>query len=152
IAAGAAGVWIYLRVGEPFRGYQDAERFVEIPAGAGSRAIGDRLVEAGIVRDALSFRIGLYISGKGRRLEAGEYRFDRAMTPLEVIDKLARGDVYVINLTFPEGLSLSEMAKIFESHGFGTAASFRDAARDASLIRGLDRDAKDLEGYLFPET
>jgi len=152
IAAGASGVWIYRRVGAPFRGYQDAERFVEIPAGAGSRAIGDRLVEAGIVRDAVSFRVGLFISGKGRRLEAGEYRFDRAMTPLEVIDKLARGDVYVINITLPEGLTMTEMGKIFETQGLGRASAFVSAARDPSPIKALDPAARDLEGYLFPET
>ncbi|HEY3044156.1 MAG TPA: endolytic transglycosylase MltG [Vicinamibacterales bacterium] len=152
IAAGAAGVWIYLRVGQPYRGYQGAEQFVEIPAGAGSRTIGDRLVAAGIVRDALSFRVGLYISGKGRRLQAGEYRFDGAMTPIEVIDKLARGDVYVINITFPEGLNAAEMGKIFEMHGLGPASAFVAAARDASPIKTIDPAARDLEGYLFPET
>jgi cell division protein YceG involved in septum cleavage len=56
---------------------------------------------------------------QGRHLKAGEYRFDRAMTPFEVIDKIARGDVYVVNVTFPEGLTIAEMAKIFESHGLG---------------------------------
>jgi len=152
IAAGAAGVWIYLRIGEPYRGYQSTEQFVEIPAGAGSRTIGDRLVEAGIIRDALSFRAGLYISGKGRRLQAGEYRFDRAMTVIEVIDKIARGDVYVINITFPEGLTVAEMAKIFETHGLGPASAFVSAARDPSPIKALDPAARDLEGYLFPET
>ena len=35
------------------------------------------------------------MSGQGRHLKAGEYRFDRAMTPFEVIDKIARGDVFV---------------------------------------------------------
>ena len=59
------------------------------------------------------------MSGQGRHLKAGEYRFDRAMTPLEVIDKIARGDVFVISVTFPEGLTIAEMAKIFESHGLG---------------------------------
>ena len=152
IAAGAAGVWIYLRMGDPYRGYQGAEQFVEIPAGAGSRTIGDRLVEAGIVRDATSFRAGLYISGKGRRLQAGEYRFDRAMTPMEVIDKLARGDVYVINITFPEGLTMAEMGKIFDTHGLGSASAFVMAGRDPSAIKALDPAARDLEGYLFPET
>ena len=152
IAAGAAGVWIYLRMGDPYRGYQDAEQFVEIPAGAGSRTIGDRLVEAGIVRDATSFRVGLYISGKGRHLQAGEYRFDRPMTPMEVIDKLARGDVYVINITFPEGLTMAEMGKIFATHGLGPASAFAMAARDPSSIKALDPAARDLEGYLFPET
>lgn len=152
IAAGAAGVWIYLRMGDPYRGYQGEEQFVEIPAGAGSRTIGDRLVAAGIVRDAISFRAGLYISGKGRRLQAGEYRFDRAMTPMEVIDKLARGDVYVITITFPEGLTMADMGKIFETHGLGPASAFVTAARDSSAIKALDRAARDLEGYLFPET
>jgi UPF0755 protein len=152
IVAGAAGVWIYLGIGEPYRGYQGAEQFIEIPAGTGSRTIGNRLVEAGIVRDALSFRVGLYVSGKGRRLQAGEYRFDRAMTPIEVIDKLARGDVYVINITFPEGLTAAEMGQIFEMHGLGPAADFVAAARDPSPIKALDSAARDLEGYLFPET
>jgi len=152
IAAGAAGVWIYLQVGEPYRGYQGAEQFVEIPAGAGSRTIGDRLVEAGIVRDPLSFRLGIYISGKGRRLQAGEFRFDRPMTPIEVIDKLARGDVYVINITFPEGLTVAEMGRIFDTQGLGPASAFVAAARDPSPIKALDPAARDLEGYLFPET
>lgn len=152
ITAGAAGTWIYLRIGDPYRGYQGAEQFVEIPAGAGSRTIGDRLVQAGIVRDALSFRVGLYISDKGRRLQAGEYRFDRAMTPMEVIDKLARGDVHVVNITFPEGLTMAEMGKIFETHGLGPAPAFVTAARDPSPIETLDPAARDLEGYLFPET
>src|SRR5438105_2726477 len=74
------------------------------------------------------------------------------MTPLAVIDKIARGDVYVINVTFPEGLTIAEMSAIFESHGIGSAASFTDAARNAALIHALDPEAKDLEGYLFPET
>jgi UPF0755 protein len=152
LAAGAAGVWTYLRVGETYRGYQSAEQFVEIPAGASSRTIGDRLVQAGIVRDALAFRIGLYVSGKGRQLQAGEYRFDRAMTPLEVIDKLARGDVYVVNITFPEGLTMAEMGKIFETQGLGPASAFVAAARDPAPIKALDPAARDLEGYLFPET
>jgi UPF0755 protein len=152
LAIGAGGVWIYLRVGESFKGYDTVEQFVEIPAGAGSRSIGDRLVQAGIIRDPLVFRAALYVSGEARRLQAGEYRFDRAMTPLEVVDKLARGDVYVIGITFPEGLTMEEMAKIYETHGLGPASAFLMAARDPAAIKALDPLARDLEGYLFPET
>jgi UPF0755 protein len=60
--------------------------------------------------------------------------------------------VYVVNVTFPEGLTVAEMAKIFESHGLGPASSFVQASRDPAPIRELDPAAKDLEGYLFPET
>jgi UPF0755 protein len=152
IAAAAAAALMYWRVNQPYRGYAQAEQFVEIPQGAGSAGIGERLVSAGVVRDAATFRTALWMSHKGRVLKAGEYRFDRAMTPFEIIDKIARGDVFVITVTFPEGHTIAEMARIVESHGLGPAAAFVQAATDVSLIRDLDPAAKDLEGYLFPET
>jgi UPF0755 protein len=151
VAAVAANV-LYLRVNQPYRGYPGVEVFVDIPQGSGSRAIGERLVAAGVVRDHATFRTALWMSGEGRRLKAGEYRFTEAMKPLEVIGKLARGDVYVITMTFPEGLTAAEMGKIFESHGLGTASDFRDAVKGAEPIRAIDPKAPDLEGYLFPET
>jgi UPF0755 protein len=152
LAASAAAALVYRRVTQPYRGFQGAEQFVDIPPGAGSRGIRERLVAGGVIRDATTFRIALWLSGEGRRLKAGEYRFDREMTPFEVIDKLARGDVYVVNVTFPEGLTVAEMSKIFESHGIGPAAAFVNAAGNAALIHELDPSASDLEGYLFPET
>jgi UPF0755 protein len=149
---GIAGGWFYLRARQSYRGYEGSEQFVEIPPGASSFAIGERLVAGGVVRDLPTYRLTLWLSGQGRRLKAGEYRFDHAMTPLAVIDKIARGDAFVVTLTFPEGLTIAEMAKIFESHGLGPAAAFVEAAQDAALIHDLDPAASNLEGYLFPET
>jgi UPF0755 protein len=152
VLAAAAAAIMYVRVNQPYRGYQAAEQFVELPSGSGSLSIGQRLVASGVVRDMSTFRTALWMSGQGRHLKAGDYRFDRAMTPFDVIDKIARGDVFVIPVTFPEGLTIADMAAIAESHGIGSAASFKEAARNISLVRELDPAAKDLEGYLFPET
>ena len=152
VAAAASAAWVYARVRAPYQGFAGTEQFVEIPQGAGSRTIGDRLVASGVVRDHLTFRVALWLGGQGRHLKAGEYRFDRPMTPAEVIDKMARGDVFVVHLTFPEGLTSFEMAKIFESHGLGAAGSFVDAAKNVSLVQAIDPDATTLEGYLFPDT
>ncbi len=134
IGAGVAAGVMYWRINQPYRGYEGTEQFVELPQGTGSVAIGERLVAAGVVRDTATFRAALWMSHQGRHLRAGEYRFDRAMTPFEIIDKIARGDVFVISVTFPEGLTFAEMAKIFESHGLGTAESFVKAARDPAPI------------------
>src|SRR5438874_1220092 len=117
IAGGAAGALFYNRARQPYRGYSGPEQFVEIPPGATSLAIGERLVATGVIRDMPTYRLMLWLSGQGRHLKAGEYRFDRPMTPLDVVDKIARGDAYVLSVTFPEGLTVAEMAKIFESHG-----------------------------------
>jgi UPF0755 protein len=148
----AAAVWLYWHVNEPYRSYQGSEQFVEIPSGVGSRAIGDQLVAAGVIRDTITYRAALWLTGDARRLKAGEYRFERAMTPVEVIGKLARGDVYFVSVTFPEGLTFREMGKLFEARGVGPASAFEDAASDRSLIRHLDPSARNLEGYLFPDT
>jgi UPF0755 protein len=152
VIAGAAAAVLFFRLGEPYRAYDGTEQFVEIPQGAGSRAIGERLVAGGIVKDPLTFRLALWRSGKARQLKAGEYRFEHAMTAAEVIDKLARGDVYTVSVTFPEGLTILDMAKIYESHGLGTVKAFSEAAKDVTAIRDVDPAADDLEGYLFPET
>ena len=151
VAAGVGGYVVWTRMHQAYRGFT-GERFVEIPQGAGSRAIGRRLSAAGVVPDAWTFRAALRWSGRGRQLQAGEYRFDAAASPLEIVERLARGDVHTVAITFPEGLTLDEMAGIFEMRELGTASDFRAAARDASLIADFDAAAPDLEGYLFPET
>lgn len=140
------------RIHAPFMGYGEAERFVDIPAGTGTAAIGRRLIDAGVVRDGLTLRAALWWTGRSRALQAGEYRFDRPLSAVEVIDRLARGDVYTRNLTLPEGLTIQEMARVYETRGFGPAASFLAAAAESSLVRDLDPGAPDLEGYLFPDT
>ncbi|HYE87148.1 MAG TPA: endolytic transglycosylase MltG [Vicinamibacterales bacterium] len=152
IAAAGLGWWGYSRLVEPYRGYAEPEVFVDIPSGSGPGRIGERLVAAGVVRDAMTFRAALLVSGRARALKAGEYRFNEPMHALDVVDKLARGDVYARLLTFREGLTISEMAQVFEERGFGTAAEFIKAAGNVTLIADLDPAARDLEGYLFPET
>ena len=152
VAVAASGVWAYVNLGRPFKGYEGAEQFVEIPAGRGLSGIGKSLADAGVVRSSETFRLALWLSGSGRRLQAGEYRFDRPLTAAEVVDKLAKGEVYVRAVTFREGLTVREMAVVFETSGFGTAADFIAASKNASLITDLDPEARDLEGYLFPDT
>jgi UPF0755 protein len=152
LVAGAIAAWLYVGVSRPYKGYEGTEQFVDIPAGAGPSSIARRLVDAGVVRDVNSFRVAVWLSRQGRRLQAGEYRFDRAVSAREVVNKIARGDVYVLPITFPEGLTIKQMASLFESKGFGAADTFVRASRNVELIRALDPDAHDLEGYLFPDT
>jgi UPF0755 protein len=146
------GNTVWGRVHEPYKGYDAAEQFVDIPPGTGMAEIRRRLVDAGVVRDDTVLRAALWWTGESRNIRAGEYRFDRPMTPIEVIETLARGDVFTRSITFPEGLTIQEMARIYESREFGTARDFLAAAGDASLIKDLDPAARDLEGYLFPDT
>jgi UPF0755 protein len=151
LAAAVAGVY-YARVDEKYQGYSGSERFVEIAPGTGSRAIGKALVDAGVVRNEWTFRLAVFLTGTQRELKAGEYRFTTPASAKDVARKLARGDVFLRPITFPEGLSLKEMASIYQSRGLGTSAAFLAAARNTSALKALDPAARDLEGYLFPDT
>ncbi len=152
IIGAIVGAVFFQRFNQTYQGYESSEQFVELAPGDGTQVIGRKLVEAGVVRDPVTFRVALLITQTAKRLQAGEYRFDRPLTPIQVVNKLAHGEVYLRAITFPEGLRITEMARIFESRGFGPAATFIAASRDASLVRGLDPGARNLEGYLFPET
>jgi UPF0755 protein len=152
LAGGAAAYVAVSRVNEPFRGYSGDDQLVDIPTGASTRSIGDALIAAGVIRDDITYRLALWLSGNARRLQAGEYRFEGPMNARDVLEKIARGEVDRVAITFPEGLTIKEMSKIFESHGLGSAAAFVKAAGDPSLVRSFDTVARDLEGYVFPDT
>ena len=152
VAAGGAAGMAWTRLQTPYKGYTASEQFLEIPAGAGAAEIRQRLLDGGVVQDGLTLRLALRWTGASRDLKAGEYRFERAMTAVEVVRKLAHGDVYGQRITFPEGLTIRDMAAIYESRGLGRARDFISASRNTALIRDLDAAATDLEGYLFPET
>jgi len=152
VAAGGAFV-VNGRLSRPFKGYESAEQFVDILPGEGPAAIARTLVAGGVVRDRWTFRLALARSGAARRLQAGEYRFDHPMTAAEVVAVLEHGKVFVRSVTFPEGLTIREMGRIFEARGLGSAGAFTAAAREATaLVRDIDPSARDLEGYLFPAT
>src|ERR687897_2360363 len=105
VAAGAI-FFGFSRVNERFKGYGESETFVEVPPGAAPATIGQRLVDAGVVRDPLTFRAAAWLSGHARDLKAGEYQFTQPMSVFAVVDKIAHGDVYGRLVTFREGLTI----------------------------------------------
>lgn len=153
-AIAAAGAWHELtaRLAEPYQGHGEAGVFVEVEPGDSTRIIGGRLARAGVVVDAWTFRLAVWRSGRDRALQAGEYYFDEPLSPADAVLKIAAGDVHLRSITFPEGLTIGEMARIFEDAAFGSSEDFVEAAGRATLVAALDPDAEDLEGYLFPET
>ncbi len=157
VAAGAITAWVTWRdmlhqVSSPYSGITSDSVLIRIQPGTSTSEIAARLVEADVVSSEWLFRFALWRSGRDRELQAGEYLFDVPLSPLDVVEKIADGRVNLRRLTFPEGLTLAEMATIFETEGFGLSGSFIKASQQVGLISDLDPDAIDLEGYLFPET
>jgi len=156
LAAGAAcflAVAAYVWQGnKPYKGFPEGSKIVIIEPGRPARAAADTLQREGIIRSSLIFRLLVRIEGAGGRIHAGEYEFKDALSPMQVLDRLVRGDVMRHRLTIPEGLRMDETADLVAQRGFGDREEFLEAARDPGMISDVDPAAGNLEGYLFPDT
>jgi UPF0755 protein len=126
-------------------------QFVDIAPGTSTLAIGRQLKQAGVLRSG--YELEALKLTRGGTLKAGEYRFDHAATPLEVYDRLHRGDIYTISLVIPEGFNIFDIAGAVQAAGLGSSASFLAAERQhTELISSWNPRATSLEGFLFPDT
>jgi UPF0755 protein len=148
IAAGGVGWLVFTPVGP------QTETFVEIASGSTSSQIGIQLEQAGVIRSRYAF--DLVRIWKRGRLKAGEYRFDRALPVTDVYARIARGDVFTLPVTIPEGSTRFDIAARLAQAGFVNMVNKEDfltaTTKETPLIADLDPQAKSLEGYLFPDT
>jgi len=137
---------------QPYKNYPEDEKFVQITRGAHSPEIAQQLEREGIVRHRALFLAYLKTVKRSGRLQAGEYRFDKALTIPQVADKMIRGLVYYHEVTIPEGFSLFDIAELLEQRGFATRKDFLAGAARSDLIADLAPTVSNLEGFLFPDT
>jgi UPF0755 protein len=146
----AIGGYLYLmnRLSQPWKGFTDPV-LIEFPRGTSTSRMASTLAEKGVIEHPWLFLAARAIR-RGERLQAGEYQFTRAASPLEVYGRIARGDIFYMELLVPEGFNMFDVADAVARLGTMSAGTFLDAARDPSLIHDLDPKAETLEGYLFP--
>ncbi len=153
ILGGAGAGYVAYRLSQPYKGFAEPV-FVEFPHGTGTGAMASVLAEKGVIRDRW-----LFLAARAFRrtnLQAGEYKFEKPASALDVYGRIARGDIFYMELLIPEGYNLFDIAGAIEKLGTKerlpamTPTSFLLAARDPAMIRDLDPKASSLEGYLFP--
>jgi UPF0755 protein len=148
VLAAAGTAWLIFLPAGP-----ENETFVEIAPGSSSNQIAAQLEKAGVVRSRYGF--DLVRLWKRGRLKAGEYRFDHAAPATEVYARIARGDVYTLPVTIPEGSTRFDIATRVAQAGYLNITKEQFLAATVSetpLITDLDPRATSLEGYLFPDT
>ena len=148
----AAAFWfVHLHLSQPFQGFLGETR-VLIVAGDTAADIAVTLENTGVIDSARFFRWHVRSQGDDYFLQKGEYRFREPLSIIEVAAKIHRGEVHYYKVTLPEGLSVEEITKRLAAEGFGEASRYQQLIESPDLISDLDPKAKDLEGYLFPET
>jgi UPF0755 protein len=146
------GLWLHIDLDTPYYGAPSEEVFIEIPKRANSGQIADLLVDAGVLHYRFPFVLYLRYTGLGRRVQAGEYRFAEPAAPRLVAQRLAKGDVTFRSITIPEGLTARETIDLLAKNGFGETGAMERLLLRTDWIKDIDPKARNLEGYLFPET
>lgn len=140
--------WSYLTTVSPGSG----EVIVVISKGTGVRGIGSLLAENGILRYDIRYLVLVHFSGLTTKLQAGEYSIPRGLTPPAVLRLLEKGSTLRHHVTIPEGMTVEQVAAIFEKDGWVKRERFLAIVHDVEFIKKLGIDTPQLEGYLFPET
>lgn len=144
--------WARAELHRPFKGWSGEAASIELEPGLDAQSILERLGKAGVLERPGLALAWLRLRGGSQTLQAGEYRFDQPLSAIEVLERLAHGDILLHPVTIPEGLTLTEIADKLAGDGLGQRDALLAAFRDPAPIRDLDPAAVDLEGYLFPDT
>jgi peptidoglycan lytic transglycosylase G len=125
---------------------------VSIAAGEAFRAISARLQAVGVVRHGWVVRVWARWTGVDHLVQSGEYRFDRPLSPIEVLAMLHLPTAALHRVTIPEGSTVNQVTELLAAAGFGGADQFLCLARDLRFLLSVDAPAGGIEGYLFPDT
>ena len=148
----ASWMWFYSELETPYYGSSASEVFVDIPRGLNAGATANLLARTGIIKHSLPFRVYLRYTNIGRHIQSGEYRFAAAASPKQIAQRLVQGDVFFYSITIPEGLTARETIHLLAKNGLGNESDLEQALLKIHWIRDLSPKARNLEGYLFPET
>ncbi len=151
LGLGVGGVFVWGEITRPYRGFGDRDVFVEVERGMSTAQIAALLAKEGVIRAPWQLQVARLLPPRAV-LQAGEYRFHQPASARDVVERMRRGDIYMVALQVPEGLHLWELAEVVESAGLVTAKEFLTEAKQPDLIRDLVPEATTLEGYLFPST
>ena len=154
LAAGATTYWIYSDLHKPIS-HKKTGQYIEIPKGSSPSSVVKTLASEGIIKHEWPLMLYLKSTGAGTTLRAGEYDFPSPISPLNALARIQRGQRRLDRLTVIEGWTRWDIAramvKIPEMRLSDEAEALK-LMSDVSLIRDLDPAAKNLEGYLYPDT
>ncbi|MCX6703170.1 MAG: endolytic transglycosylase MltG [Candidatus Zambryskibacteria bacterium] len=118
------------------------DTIVSVNRGESLEEITQKFASLRLIRSPFAFRSLVILLGGEKKVTAGDYLMTNKESPLTLAWRIIEGRLGMepIKVTIPEGLNVSEISGILGK---------KLALFDAELFL---REAKDKEGYLFPDT
>jgi UPF0755 protein len=118
--------------------------------GAGLKAVSRQLAAEGVLPEGESLWILARVTGRAPSVQAGTYRLEAALTPLELLDKMARGDVVLAEVRFIEGTTFRQWQQVLFAQPRLRATLGGKSPQDVAKLLGIEQPSP--EGWLFPDT
>ena len=122
----------------------------EIQQGMRLRAAARTIEESGVAIGRLQFEVLARALGRAQDVKAGSYELATAPTPLELLDKLTRGDVTQTDLRFVEGWTFRQVRAALDASPF--VRHDTQGLADAQLLQKIGAPEPHPEGLFFPDT
>jgi UPF0755 protein len=126
-------------------------REFELKSGSGLRSIARQMVHEGVLSEPWRFTLMARVLGKAGEIKAGSYEITRALTPLELLEKVTSGDVIQEQLTFPEGWTFLQWRRALNGQ-----PKLRHESQPMSERELLERlgvtGYGSAEGWFYPDT
>jgi UPF0755 protein len=130
-----------------------------VEGGATATQIGQKLEDAGLLRNRVAFVYLAVTEDRSSAIETGIYRLNATMTPQQIVDALQRAPVKTVTIALREGLRLEQIVAYLKTLPLETdIAKFYELASHppATLLADfpwLDiPEGRSLEGFLAPDT
>jgi peptidoglycan lytic transglycosylase G len=139
---------------QPFHGDGSGNVQVTIPKGSSVSEVGDLLADEDVIDNSTLFQVRVTLAGKRSEIYSGNFSLAHNMSYGAAIDALSVAPVKrTLSVTIPEGYTRSQAAQVAEEAGVPgdyTKATIKSKYLDPAEYGG--KNAKDLEGFLFPDT
>ena len=144
--AGAAAWWLHA----PMASGSAAAIELEVEPGATPRAVAQAAAQAGLQVPPRLLWLWFRLSGEDRLIKAGNYEIPAGTTPVQLLQKLVRGDATMRTVTLIEGWNMRQVRAAL-AHADSLKPDTQDMD-DAALMVALGRPGVSPEGRFFPDT
>lgn len=126
---------------------------IHIKKGMNFSQVADTLKKYKLINSKTAFIATGKILGAERKIKSGYHFLKYGLSNYDYLNALITGKNLInIRVTIPEGLTLKEIALLFEQTFDFKADDFLKVAIDQTLLKGFEVDHNSFEGYLMPDT
>lgn len=125
---------------------------VVIEQGETMRRVSKRLETMAVIRSSRILVLYMRLTGRDKSIQSGIYTFRTRDGLRGVLTALEHPRPVELPVTFPEGLTLWETARIAAQVFDIDSSEFVRLCSDSQMIRQVGLSVGTLEGYLFPDT